>query len=74
MARIEAEQGAPFDPDLHEGIMVQEVEGIEAQAVSFMARVGYRVGDIVLRPAQVGVMRPKAKPKPQPTEEAASES
>lgn len=64
VARIEPETGAAFDTELHEGIMVQEVEGIDAEQVSFMARVGYKLGETVLRPAQVGVARPKVKPKP----------
>lgn len=62
VARIEPEQGAAFDPDEHEAIMVQEVDGIDAQQVSFLARVGYRIKDTVLRPAQVGVMKPKPAP------------
>jgi len=59
VTRIEAEDGVPFDPDQHEAILVQEVEGIDEQQVSFVARVGYRVGDRVLRAAQVGVKKPK---------------
>lgn len=58
--RIEAAEGTPFDPDLHEAILVQEAEGIEGQQVAFCARNGYRLGDIVLRPAQVGVKKPKS--------------
>ena len=58
--RIEAEPDAAFDPDLHEAIMVQEAEDIEQAQILFVARAGYRLGDLVLRPAQVGVKKPKA--------------
>lgn len=60
VARIEAEDGTPFDPDRHEAILVQEAEGIDEQQVGFVARVGYTLGDRVLRAAQVGVKKPKA--------------
>ncbi len=58
--RIEAADGTPFDPDLHEAILVQEAEGIDQQQVAFCARSGYRLGETVLRPAQVGVKKPKS--------------
>ncbi len=58
--RIDPAEGIPFDPDLHEAILVQEAEGIDGQQVAFCARTGYRIGDAVLRPAQVGVKKPKA--------------
>jgi len=61
VTRIEADAGAPFDPDQHEAIMVQEAEGIDAQQISFVARAGYTLGETVLRPTQVGVQKPKPK-------------
>ena len=60
LVRIQAEPGTPFDPDDHEAIMVQPDEDAERREVLFQARAGYRLGDTVLRPAQVGVRQPPA--------------
>lgn len=60
VARIQAEPGTPFDPDEHEAIMVQPAEDATQREVLFQARAGYRLGDTVLRPAQVGVKQPPA--------------
>ena len=59
VTKIQAEPGTPYDIDDHEAIMVQEDPEAEAKTVAFVARAGYRLGDIVLRPAQVGVRQPK---------------
>lgn len=60
VARIQAEPGTPFDPDEHEAIMVQPAEDATQREVLFQARAGYRLGETVLRPAQVGVKQPPA--------------
>lgn len=60
LVRIQAEPGTPFDPDDHEAIMVQPAEDATEREVLFQARAGYRLGDTVLRPAQVGVRQPPA--------------
>lgn len=60
VTKIQAEPGTPYDIDDHEAIMVQEDPEAEAKTVAFVARAGYRLGDIVLRPAQVGVRQPKS--------------
>jgi len=60
VVRIQAEPGTPFDPDDHEAIMVQPAEDATQREVLFQARAGYRLGDTVLRPAQVGVKQPPA--------------
>ena len=54
--RVEAE-GAPFDPGVHEAIGVQNSDEVQPDTVVQVARAGYRVGDRVLRPAQVIVSR-----------------
>jgi molecular chaperone GrpE len=49
-----AAMGAPFDPSLHEAVTVVPGEA-DADRVVGIIRRGYRIGDDVLRPAQVAV-------------------
>lgn len=49
--------GQPFDPEVHEAILHQPVEGVpDGQVVGAVSR-GYRLHDRVVRPAQVIVAR-----------------
>lgn len=50
-----APQGEVFDPNLHEAMAQQPVEGAESGTVAEVYQVGYRLGDTVLRPARVVV-------------------
>lgn len=52
--RIEAE-GAPFDPNFHEAIAEEPVDGAESGTVVAVTQQGYILGDRVIRPAQVRV-------------------
>jgi molecular chaperone GrpE len=48
--------GAPFDPVLHEAVtVVPAAADVDADRVVGVIRRGYRIGDDVLRPAQVAV-------------------
>ncbi|WP_258934685.1 nucleotide exchange factor GrpE [Nesterenkonia pannonica] len=47
------EVGIPFDPNEHEAIMQQASDEIEAEHVAVVVRSGYRIGDRLLRAAQV---------------------
>lgn len=49
------EVGVPFDPNIHEAIMQQPHEEIEADHVAVVLRAGYRHGERLLRAAQVMV-------------------
>jgi molecular chaperone GrpE len=49
--------GERFDPQLHEAIAVRETDEVPDRTVVEVARSGYRLGDRVLRPAQVVVSR-----------------
>jgi molecular chaperone GrpE len=60
VSKVHAEVGGPYDLDAHEAIMVQEDEEVDSKVVAFVARAGYRLGDAVLRAAQVGVKQPKS--------------
>jgi molecular chaperone GrpE len=56
VTKIEAE-GQPFDPNLHEAISHEEVEGYQEGQIIEVVKQGYRVGERVLRPALVRVAR-----------------
>jgi molecular chaperone GrpE len=56
LVRIEAE-GAEFNPWEHEAISYQTSPELEDGKVLVVARDGYRLGDRVIRPAQVVVAR-----------------
>jgi molecular chaperone GrpE len=48
-------QGEPFDPNLHEAMAKQPVEGAESGTVAEVYQPGYRMNGVVLRPARVVV-------------------
>jgi molecular chaperone GrpE len=52
--RIEAE-GSLFDPNVHEAISQEPIEGAESGSVVAVTQQGYMLGDRVIRPAQVKV-------------------
>lgn len=54
MTVIEAE-GQFFDPNLHEAITYEKYPGLESGQIIAVVKQGYRLGDRVLRPAQVRV-------------------
>jgi molecular chaperone GrpE len=54
VTRIAAE-GQPFDPNFHEAVAQEPVEGVESGAVIDVIRQGYMLGERVLRPAMVRV-------------------
>ena len=48
-------QGEPFDPQQHEAMLQQPVEGVPSGTVVEVYQSGYRLGGVVLRPARVVV-------------------
>jgi len=54
LKRIEAE-GQKFDPNFHEAISQEPVEGVESGTVLDVIRNGYMLGEHVIRPAMVRV-------------------
>jgi molecular chaperone GrpE len=46
-------EGQPFDPEHHEAVAQQPVEGAETGTVVEVYQCGYRLGDAVIRPARV---------------------
>jgi molecular chaperone GrpE len=51
-------EGEPFDPSRHEALFFDTDSRVTDQRVASVVRPGYRVGNRVLRPAQVGVVGP----------------
>lgn len=56
LTRIEAE-GALFDPNFHEAISNEPVDGAESGRIVGVVQNGYMLGDRVIRPAQVRVAK-----------------
>jgi molecular chaperone GrpE len=48
-------EGQPFDPNFHQAVMQEEVEGTEPGIVLVEMQKGYRLKDRVIRPAMVKV-------------------
>lgn len=58
LTRIEAVPGTPFDPDLHEAVMMEDGEG-EHEVIAEELRAGYKLGGQVIRHSMVKVTRQK---------------
>lgn len=56
VSRIES-LGQPFDPEFHEALGTEEVEGMDEDMVSSEIEAGYKMGDKVLRPARVRISK-----------------
>ena len=54
------EVGDLFDPSIHEAVMHDESEAVDAPTATSVLRVGYLHKDRLLRPAMVGVSDPTA--------------
>lgn len=52
-------EGETFDPQLHEAMSIQEVEGVEPNKVLTVFQKGYMLHDRVIRPARVIVSKAK---------------
>ena len=63
------EAGDDFDPRLHEALFHSgESADVDRTTIATVVRTGYRVGDDVIRHAQVGVVDPATEPEPEPSE------
>jgi molecular chaperone GrpE len=51
-------EGVPFDPTVHEAVQSHEAD-VEQPVVESLFRRGYKMGDVVIRPAMVVVARPR---------------
>ncbi len=50
---VEIEAEGAFDPHAHEALMTQPADGVEPGEIVQVVQKGYRLGDVVLRPARV---------------------
>ena len=50
---VEIEAEGAFDPHAHEALMTQPVDDVEPDQIVQVVQKGYRLGDVVLRPARV---------------------
>ncbi|MFE5581595.1 nucleotide exchange factor GrpE [Kitasatospora sp. NPDC056531] len=53
-------EGEPFDPTLHEAVTSTESDRVDRPTCTQILRTGYRLGEVLLRPAQVAVEQPPA--------------
>ncbi len=51
----EIDTSGAFDPHVHEALLTQPATGVEPGSIVQVAQRGYRIGDVVLRPARVVV-------------------
>jgi molecular chaperone GrpE len=61
------EPGEPFDPTWHEAVTQAPSTEVDRPTCTAILRPGYRVGELLLRPAQVAVGEPAA-PTPEPSQ------
>ena len=52
---IEPSLGDEFEPTMHEAVMRQAAEGVAPDAISMVLQPGYRLGEMVIRPAKVAI-------------------
>jgi molecular chaperone GrpE len=52
---IEPAIGDEFAPAMHEAVMRQPAEGVAPDAISMVLQPGYRLGEMVIRPAKVAI-------------------
>ena len=50
-----ADEGVPFDPNIHNAVMREDADGVEPDTVTQVFQKGYTLGERVLRPAMVKV-------------------
>jgi molecular chaperone GrpE len=66
LARIGLERfgevGEPFDPTIHEALMHDFADDVEAPTCTAVLQPGYRFGGRIIRPARVAVTEPEPEP------------
>ncbi len=55
---IDPAVGDDFDPNLHQAVLQQPARDIAPNSIVSVLQAGYKMGDIVLRPAKVSVSTP----------------
>jgi len=52
-------KNVPFDPNLHEACLMEEVDGLKEDTVTMVLQKGYKINGRVIRPAKVKVGKAK---------------
>ncbi len=55
VSRIEAKPGDAFDANAHQALMKMKAEGVKEGEIALCLQTGYRLGEMIIRPAQVAV-------------------
>ncbi len=56
LSRIDATPGAAFNPNIHEAVSMED-EGGDNEVIAEELRAGYLLGEVVMRPSMVRVIR-----------------
>ena len=56
------EKGDPFDPKIHEALTSSYSPDVAEDTCVEILQLGYKVGDMILRPARVAVAEPATGP------------
>ena len=67
--KIDAESGDIFDPNVHEAVLYQEVDGFNDGEIVAVVETGHMLADRVLRPSMVVVAKGTVETQPQAAEE-----
>ncbi|WP_022949939.1 MAG: nucleotide exchange factor GrpE [Methylohalobius sp. ZOD2] len=62
--------GEKFDPEYHQAMTTEDIEGVEPDTVVKVFQKGYTLNDRLIRPALVVVAKPSAEAQPRIDEEA----
>ena len=57
LSEVETSEGDPFDPNIHEAMMAEDSEEEVSDAVKQVLQKGYRLGQDLIRPVRVKVIR-----------------
>lgn len=68
--QIETEPGDIFDPNIHEAVLYQEVDGFKDGEIVAVVETGHMLADRVLRPSMVVIAKGAKEAQPQAAEEA----
>jgi len=68
--QIKAEPGDIFDPNVHEAVLYQEVDGFNDGEIVAVVETGYMLADRVLQPSMVVIAKGTVEAQPQAAEEA----
>ena len=57
LQKMDVTKGQEFDPNCHEAVAQLDSEDVDSGAIIDVAQAGYKLGDIIVRPARVAVAK-----------------